>query len=184
MTEAITLPRVVNLYGGPCAGKSTTCYALTGELKYRGYNCELVLEYAKDAAWEKRGTKLFSAQEYIFGKQHFRLSRVASEVDFVITDSPILLGLAYITEGYFLPSLRDTIVEAYRGYECLDVLLKRSGDKPYNPKGRNQDEAGAKALDVSIKDILDDLDVQYHEMIFDRSNVPAIIELMQQRGWL
>lgn len=78
--------KVINLYGGPGTGKSTTAGALFAEMKFRGINCEYVQEYAKDKAWEF-GTnhlgipKVFQAQEYIFGKQHFRLRRCAQDVD-------------------------------------------------------------------------------------------------------
>ena len=39
------LPLVINAYGGPCSGKSTTCLHLVAELKKRGYNAEYVSEY-------------------------------------------------------------------------------------------------------------------------------------------
>ena len=137
--------KVINLFAGPGTGKSTTCAATFAELKYLGVNTEMVTEYAKDAVWERRGEKLFRAQEYIFGKQHFRLSRVADEVDFAITDSPLLLSLVYMPEDFYLPTLRQTIKEAHDRYESINIFLNRN--KPYNPKGRTQNENEAKALD-------------------------------------
>ena len=44
--------KIVNLYGGPGTGKSTTAAALFAEMKIRGVNCEYIQEYAKDKAWE------------------------------------------------------------------------------------------------------------------------------------
>jgi hypothetical protein len=110
--------KVINLYGGPGTGKSTTAGAMFAEMKYRGINCEYVQEYAKDKAWEF-GTnhlgvpKVFQAQEYIFGKQHFRLRRCAQDVDIIVTDCPLFLGLIYIPEDFPIPSLRNAIREAY-----------------------------------------------------------------------
>ena len=39
---------VVNLYGGPGAGKSTAALQLVAELKKRGINADYVSEYAKE----------------------------------------------------------------------------------------------------------------------------------------
>lgn len=173
--------RIINLFAGPGTGKSSTCAALFAELKYRGYNTEMVLEYAKDAAWERRGHKVFQAQEYIFGKQHFRLSRVAEEVQFAITDSPIFLSIVYAKPGY-LPSLSLVIREAYDQYENINILLKRN--KPYNPKGRLQNEEEARQKDIEIQDVLDKQNVPYHVLDFGRENVGQIIAIMQEEGWI
>lgn len=44
---------VVNLFGTPGAGKSTGAAYIFSELKMRGINAELVIEFAKDKVWEK-----------------------------------------------------------------------------------------------------------------------------------
>ena len=176
--------RIVNLFAGPGTGKSTTAAALFAELKYRGVNCEYVQEYAKDATWEKRGHKLFRAQEYIFGKQHFRISRTADEVDVIITDSPVLMGLVYVTPDY-LPSLKHTIREAFDQYDNLNVFLKRApfDVKKYNPKGRNQSAEEALVKDGEILKLLNDSGVEFIELEFNRTCPEQIIELMIKRGW-
>lgn len=172
-------PRIVNFYAGPGAGKSTAAAATFAELKYRGVNCEYIQEYAKDAAWEKRGPKVFQAQEYIFGKQHFRFSRVCEEVEVLITDSPILLGLAYMPDDFNLPALRDVIVQAYCNYDNIDVLLTRK--KAYNPAGRNQTEDQAKELDGVIKNLIAKYHVPYVTMDSSRQVPLRVIEIMQWR---
>jgi hypothetical protein len=147
---------------GPGTGKSTTATALFSELKQLGINCEYVPEYAKDATWERRGAKVFAAQEYLFAKQHFRMSRVAEEVDIMITDSPILLTLAYMPKNFGMPSLVQTVKEAYALYDNLDVFLERN--KPYNPKGRNQ------TLEESIE-----LDGVISKLMHDSSKYPLVL---------
>ena len=58
-------PLVINLFGAPCAGKSSGAAYIFSQLKMMGVNCELVTEVAKDFTWEKN-TEALSCQEYIF----------------------------------------------------------------------------------------------------------------------
>lgn len=174
--------KVVNFLAGPGTGKSTTAAALFAELKYRNINCEMILEYAKDAAWEKRGPKVFRAQEYIFGKQHFRMARVADEVPILVTDSPLVLGLVYMPKDFAMPSLGGLIVEAFDLYDNLNIFLRRN--KPYNQSGRYQNEAEAKEKDQEIIDMLVREGIDYVTMDFGRENVEATISIMRRRGWI
>lgn len=179
--------KVLNLYGGPGTGKSTTASAVFSEMKYRGINCEYVQEYAKDKAWEF-GTnhlgvpKVMQAQEYIFGKQHFRLRRCSESVDVIVTDSPILLGLVYTPDDFPMPSLRSTIKEAYDMYDNMNVFLIRG--KQYNPNGRFQTEEQAKGLDGKIESMLIQQNVPYTTVNSDRGALDEIVSLMINRGWL
>src|ERR1035437_107519 len=187
MIKYLMKTKVVNMYGGPGTGKSTTAGALFAEMKYRGVNCEYVQEYAKDKAWEF-GTnhngipKVFQAQEYIFGKQHFRFRRCAEDVDLIITDSPLLLGLIYMPDDFPLPSIRNAIREAYDMYDNLNVFLVRN--KPYNTKGRFQTEAKAKDLDDVIKDMLVKQQVPFITTLAGREAIAVIIDRMIEQKWL
>lgn len=175
------MTKVINLYGGPGTGKSTTAAAVFAELKFRGVNCEYIQEYAKDKAWEFGKNhlvvpKVFQAQEYLFGKQHFRMRRCAEDVDVIVTDCPLFLGLIYMPKDFPIPSLRTAIREAYNMYDNTDVFLVRN--KPYNPKGRFQTEEQAKALDVEIKGMLDSQQVPYRVIECGRESVEKIIDLI------
>ena len=44
---------VVNLFGSPSAGKSTTATGLFHQLKLKGINCEYVSEFAKHVVWQE-----------------------------------------------------------------------------------------------------------------------------------
>ncbi len=46
--------KVINLWAGPGAGKSTTAAGLFNLMKIRGYNVELVTEFAKEMVYEGR----------------------------------------------------------------------------------------------------------------------------------
>ena len=46
--------KVINLFGGPGCGKSTTAADLFARMKLRGLSVELVTEYAKDVVWDEK----------------------------------------------------------------------------------------------------------------------------------
>ena len=138
---------IVNLYGGPGTGKSRMAAGIFSKLKFKNINCELVPEFAKDLVWEKRHDALYN-QFYVTAKQYHRIHRLLGNVDVIITDSPVLLGLAYSGDFY----LGELIKSLYAKMKTYDVFLKRVN--PYNPAGRYQSEGGATELDPVIKNIL------------------------------
>ena len=139
---------VINIYGGPGCGKSTISAGLFYKMKNLDYKVELVQEYAKDMTYEKR-TNILEDQLYIFAKQARRLERLRGSVDYVITDSPLLLGLVYNTKSILLNNL---IEETFNSYNNKNFLLKRL--KKYQQYGRNQTEESAKTIDIKIQKIL------------------------------
>ena len=172
-------PKICNFYGGPGAGKSTSAAATFALLKHRKVNCELIQEFVKEAAWEKRSKKIFEAQDYLFGKQHFRLIQVQDDVDIIVTDSPLILGCAYISPDYPLPSLKNVIKEAYHCYDNLDIFLTRVTE--YNPAGRNQTGEEAIELDLVVKNVLNENNINYHEVKADENAADNVVKLMQMK---
>lgn len=85
---------VVNLYGGPGAGKTTAAWELAAELKKQGVVTEYVPEYAKELVWDDRLDLLDGSAEHqraILREQKRRLERLRGKVDIIVTDSPVLL---------------------------------------------------------------------------------------------
>ena len=88
-------PIVINGYGGPGAGKSTACMEITAALKKEGYNAEYVQEYAKELVYEKDMEMLDGSPEHqyeILKEQTRRIDRLYDQVDFIVTDSPVMLN--------------------------------------------------------------------------------------------
>jgi hypothetical protein len=164
--------KIVNLYGGPGTGKSTTAAGLFHLMKLRSIECELVTEYAKDLVWAERHT-MFTEQDYIFAKQNHRLRRLDGKVDWVITDSPIILGFFYIEDSF--PGKEpfcDFVRAMFNSYDNINVFLERV--KPYNPNGRNQTEDESRAIDVRIKEFLQENNLPYFSVPADAA-APALI---------
>lgn len=143
---------VVNLYSGPGAGKSTMAARVFAELKEKGLEIELVTEYAKDVTWQK-GHHVLSNQIYIFAKQYHRVWRLLNQVRVIITDSPMLMCLAYDSSGS--EGLKNLVVEKYKELDNLDIFLNRPDN--YNSNGRNHTHEEAKELDKTIKGIFKNL---------------------------
>lgn len=144
-------PIVVNLFGGPGAGKSTGAALVFSNLKMNGINCELVTEFAKDKTWE-HNMQALSNQAYVFGKQFYRISRCEDQVDVIVTDSPILLSTIYNHDSRLGETFNKVVLDVFNSYDNLNYLLLRT--KPYNPVGRNQTEAESDGIREEIEKML------------------------------
>ena len=147
---------VINLWGAPSSGKSTGASYLFSELKLKGYNVELVTEFAKDLTWEENYNALDN-QFYVSGCQSYRLSRLKNKVDIVITDSPLPIGIMYLN-SQAPKHLKETIMEDFNKYHNINFHIIR--DKPYNPIGRNQTETESDKIAQNIKEFLRVNDIQ------------------------
>lgn len=164
--------KVVNLFCGPGGGKSTTATGIFYILKSRHHiNCEYVSEYAKVLAWERDNVKI-TDQLYVTAKQNRGLERLSGQVEYAITDSPLLLGLHYAT-SYKLKSLRPLTIELFNSYDNINFFIRRT--KPYNPAGRWQNAEQAVAIDGEILKLLKELNVPFIEINGDENAAETIV---------
>lgn len=168
-------PIVVNLTGAPGAGKSTGAAKIFSELKMLGINCELVSEFAKDKTWEHNTTAL-NCQEYVFGKQSYRLARCRDDVDVIITDSPLPLTIVYTQDEHIVKPLTDLVMAIFNSYDNINFFINRV--KPYNPKGRNQTATESDTLSLKIKELYSKLEIPYTEIDGDRHGYEKAISII------
>lgn len=151
--------KVINLWGAPGSGKSTTAAGLFAYMKLRQKKVELVTEFAKDLTYEKNFITL-SNQFAVTGQQDHRLRRLESHVDYVITDSPLPLGVFYASGVYISHWFTEAVLGAYNTYDNLDFFIRRV--KPYAQFGRTQteDEADdiAKTMKIFMRDVTSGFD--------------------------
>lgn len=166
-------PYVINLFGAPGSGKTTGSAYIFSQLKMMNINCELVTEYAKDLTWEGRDMCL-GCQEYIFGKQSFRMKRCRDKVDVIITDSPIPLGIFYNSDPALDEHFEKTVMNVFNTYFNNNYLIKRI--KPYNPIGRNQTESESNEIGNRIRNFLDDKGIIYLEANGTLSSYDIIVQ--------
>lgn len=166
-------PIVVNLFGQPGAGKSTGAAKIFYELKNLGINCELVAEFAKDKTWE-HNMKALSCQEYVFGKQSYRLARCKDDVDVIITDSPLPLGIVYNENPALDDNFTKVVMSIFNQYNNINYFVKRV--KPYNPKGRNQTEEESDKLTPKIMNMLFKNYIHYKEINGDTDGYESVVK--------
>jgi hypothetical protein len=169
---------VVNLWGAPGSGKSTTAAGIFNILKLNRISCELVGEEAKDLTWDSHKLAL-EDQAYVFGCQHHRLFRLQRNgIDVAIADSPLLMSLCYVPEDY-PQSFRDMIVDFWERFDNLNYVIRRV--KPYDPKGRNQDEAGSDRISEKIMGLIAKHGIAHRFIDGDEFAAPKIAEAILKR---
>jgi hypothetical protein len=156
------MTKIINLYGGPGSGKSTTATGVFSQLKLKGINCEYVSEYAKDVVWEQANS-LLDNQLHIFAEQFRRQFRLIGKVDYVITDSPLILSCVYFDHWFrkrntsmfndaYCDLTKQYFFESFKQFDNVNWMIARK--KAYNPKGRLQTLDEAKQLDADIHNFL------------------------------
>ena len=152
---------VVNFTGAPGAGKSTGAAYVFSKLKMLGVDAELATEFAKDKVWENNSTP-FENQAYMFGKQSYRLSRVAGKVDVIVTDSPLLLSIIYNNDKRLTNNFNETVKDVWNSYNNITYFVNRV--KPYNPNGRHQTEEESDELSRKIWNLFVENDCDVHQI--------------------
>lgn len=140
---------VINMIGGPGAGKSTTAAGVFFMLKLMNVRCELVTEFAKELTYDENWTDL-KRQLYVTAEQERRQRRLVGKVDFIVTDSPLLLGVAYVTDERERHAVERSARSLFDSYKNLNFYIERA--KPYHAYGRAQTEDEAKAIDQRLLD--------------------------------
>jgi len=135
---------VINLVGGPGSGKSTTAAGLFFLMKIRGLRCELVTEYAKELSYDKNWSDL-KRQLHVLAEQERRQRRLVDVVDFIVTDSPLITGIAYVSDPRDHYAVEQSARSLFASYKNINFAIDRV--KPYADYGRNQTEDEAKAID-------------------------------------
>lgn len=170
---------VINLFGEPSVGKSTCAMDITSKLKRNGINAEYVSEFAKDKVYENNDE--IKHQEYIFGKQSFKMGRVKDKVQVMIVDSPLILSAVYNTDEVLGEDFNKTVLNVFNSYNNRNYLLTRQHS--YENEGRFQNEDEAKEVRKEIIDKLNQYDIKYKEIASTNSNCEYIVEeVMEEIG--
>ena len=151
---------VINLFGEPGVGKSTAAMDdITARLKRKGINAEYVSEFAKDKVYENNG-EVFKHQEYLFGKQSFKMGRVRDKVQVMVVDSPLILCIVYNNDKTLGKDFNKTVRDVFNSYTNRNYLLTRN--HIYEDEGRFQNEEEALEVRKQIIMALDSMNITYN----------------------
>ena len=164
---------VVNLFGEPSAGKSTSAMDITARLKRKGINAEYVSEFAKDKVYENNN-EVFKHQEYLFGKQSFKMGRVRDKVQVMVVDSPLILCAVYNQNATLGEDFNKTVLNVFNSYNNRNYLLTRN--HPYEIEGRFQNEEEAQEVRDKIVKKLKEFDIDYTLIVSSEENCKYIAD--------
>ncbi len=172
-------PLLINFVGAPSVGKSTISALTFVKLKTNHHSSELVQEYAKQLVWSENFEDL-SNQWYVSKKQYEMLKAVYGKVNYLVTDSPLILGLHY--NRYHKDNVSDIkktetmILSKMKEFNNVYILLKRNTNIPYEKIGRIHTEQQSIEIEKNLKNILDEFNIKYLEITSDVNNIQKIID--------
>ncbi len=153
----------INFFGVPSVGKTTVATGFFHYCKAKHYNCELISELARDWAYTDRSIKSFD-QIYLTATQMHREDTLLlrKKVDFIISDSPILLNTFYseIANADFTKPLIDLHRLFEHKYPSINFYIRRNEKSSYSASGRHHDEKQLfelnQKLDLFLNRYIDD----------------------------
>jgi hypothetical protein len=116
--------KVINLFGAPSSGKTTTMLNLTSDLKLIGLSVENTPEFYKELILEDSYKAAFGGQLYILGEQNRRLARLEGKNEFAVTDCPLLL-IGYYTPEEYIPGFSEFVKNLYNRYNNINYFILR-----------------------------------------------------------
>mgnify|MGYP003330819879 CR=1 FL=1 len=180
------MSKIINLFGGPGIGKSTQASGLFTEMKRNHMSVEYTYEFPKEVAWEGNISQLRD-QFFITANQHRNISRLYGKVDYIIVDSPIILGCfyeqrygdGYPANKYSMTGFSNFLWDLFGQYDNINILLKRNNDT-YDPNGRLQDLKEAQEIDDDIKKTLLVNSIEFKEFTVDNDTAKNIFNYIKQ----
>lgn len=130
--------KVINLFGAPGCGKSTTAAGLFWRMKCANMSVELVSEYAKECVFENRMNLILEDQLYIFTQQHRKLFRIKDTYEYAIMDSPLILSSVYRRPDSFYDKLEfdQLLFSTHYKYDNINFFIYLENQNSYEKRGR------------------------------------------------
>jgi len=134
----------INLFGGPCSGKSTLAANLFSKMKVKGYNVELVSEFIKEWTYINRKPEGYDQCFTQVNQLHREETVLRAGFEYVITDSPLFLSSFYA--DYNKIPCADLLLEMSKRFDkdnkSINIFIKRKAEI-YSEIGRfhNKEES-------------------------------------------
>lgn len=167
---------IINLFGSSGSGKSTTALGLGYHLKKQGYKVENITEWIKEKIFAD-DINVVKDQLYIFAKQRRKQFILKDKnLDFIITDSPLLLSAFYGNKNGILdPVFKELIFQEFNKFENLNYFLTRS--HPFDPFGRLETEEQSDKNNIEMLSFLSAEKIPF-DIIDQKEKSNQIIQLL------
>lgn len=171
--------KVVNFISGPGVGKSLVSSLVYAELKMKHISTEIIPEYAKWLVYTGN-TEALNDQYHVSMEQYNRLKVLKGKVEYIIGDSGLFTGLYYNRKYTGNHSDKDKtekmIISHNEEFDNIYIYLQRNPAFPFEKNGRVHSEKESKQIDLELLDLLDKYNINYLEVMSDKSSIEKIIE--------
>jgi hypothetical protein len=171
--------KVINFVSGPSCGKSLCSALIFAELKMRHLSCELVQEYAKQLVWQDRLDELDN-QYQVSMEQYKMINAVKNKVEYIVTDSPLLLGLFY--NRYHKNNVsnvnktEEMILNKIKEFDNIYILLERNDEFKFEKEGRIHSEEESKMIDKKMEELLKEFGFKYLKIKSSKDNIENMVK--------
>ena len=166
----------INLFGSPGAGKSTNRARLFYELKKRQLKVEEITEHAKQLTYDEN-YKHLADQTLMLGMQHHNHMILDSIVDYIVTDSPFIMGITYARDLNYKEELKDLAIAMFNNYNNVNIFIERN--HKYQEFGRNQTEEESDEKSVEIKKFLNDNNIPFVVLKSGEETIDYILKTIE-----
>jgi len=175
---------LINFIAGPGVGKSVMTSLIFAKLKMKGYNAEIVPEYAKQLVWTEE-FELLNNQYHVSYYQNKLLKSLVGKTDYIVTDGSLVHGLVYNMVNTDNTSDKDktksAILEWHNSFKNINIYLERNIKLKYQQEGRIQSLEEATHIDNLIKFQLFDNKLEYKSFLSAEDSVNSIIEYIEEK---
>ena len=172
------MTKVINFIGGSGCGKSLMAALTFAELKMKHLKTEYVQEYAKMLVWQQKFEELDN-QYQVSTEQYRMIKAVDGSVDYIICDSPLLVGLFYNryhpTNVCNVKKTENMLLSKMSEFNNIYIYLERNPEFPFEKEGRMQNEDESKKIDIMFKNLLDEFNLPYLSIISSKKSIPTIM---------
>jgi hypothetical protein len=149
--------KVINIIGGPGCDKSLFTGAILVYLQLHHKTVELIPDHAKSLVWRKDYEALRN-QYNIAQQQHHMQELLDGQVQYLVSEASLPQCL-YYNEHYpdnicDVAKTRTQILQWYKSYDNLNILVERDPERKYVHTGRFQTEEQAKEVDHGLRGTL------------------------------
>jgi RecA/RadA recombinase len=173
VSEVNKVATVIDLYGAPSSGKSTTLLGLAYAMKMMGLSVEINLEFFKELVVADAQKVEYGGQLYVLSEQNRRLAPQVTKSDFVITDCPLPL-IGYYTKPDYIEGFHEMVTNLYNKYNNVGYLIERK--HAFEDEKRDHDEAQAAQIAREIPQYLEKHGIGYKAMDSGKDLVDRILE--------